>query len=54
MTFDGIHINFDSNTIDENKNFRFDQTNINDSIDNIVGVLDKVSTETFNYINPNE
>jgi hypothetical protein len=51
---DGILLNFDANTIDENKNYRFDEKNINNSIDNIADILNKVSLETFNYIKPNE
>jgi len=47
--FDGIHICFDANTIDENETYRFDNTNICDSIDNIIQVLCKASSQIFKY-----
>ncbi|KAA6326223.1 hypothetical protein EZS27_024643 [termite gut metagenome] len=54
MIFDGVHISFDSNTVDENKNYRFDQSNIDINIDNIVTVLNRISAETFKFVEQDE
>ena len=50
IDFEGFHLRIDVNTISENEAYRFDGSNINNSIDSMVNRLAKACSETFNYI----
>ena len=49
VDFDGVQFSFDVNTIDD-KVFRFNSANVNNSIDMLVKVLSNTINATFSYI----